>query len=220
MREKVQTLKLYTVGEEIFNSVSHGVGTLLSVIGTTVLVVFSSLYGGPREIIVSLVYGLSLVLLYTMSTLYHAFTGERVKRIFRIFDHSTIFLLIAGSYTPFMLLLLKDSPRAAVICGVIWALSILGIVLNCISIEKFEKLSMVLYVAMGWAVLLVLRDVLSTIAAPGFWLLITGGLCYTGGIAFYKMNKVRYMHSVWHLFVLAGSIFQYFAILLYVIPGA
>lgn len=211
-------LKRYTLGEEIFNSVSHGVGSLLAVIGTTILVTVSVLYGNREAVIVSLIYGLSLIMLYTMSTLYHAFSSEKVKHIFRIFDHSTIFLLIAGSYTPFLMILLGDEPIARITCYVLWGISILGIVLNSINLDRFSKLSLVLYLVMGWAILLFLPSVVSSLPRAGFWLLLLGGISYTGGVAFFLMPKVRYMHSVWHLFVLAGSVLHYLCILLYVIP--
>ncbi len=210
--------KFYTTGEEVFNAVTHGVGSVLAIIGTTVLVTVCALHGSLYGVGISLIYGISLIILYTMSTLYHSFTGSHVKRIFRIFDHSTIYLLIAGTYTPLTIGLMRASTRASVICAAVWILAVIGIILNCISITKFEKLSMLLYVGMGWAVVFMINDIMSALSPAGFILLLSGGLCYTGGIIFYKWNAVRYMHGVWHLFVLAGSALHYLCVILYAMP--
>lgn len=210
--------KFYTLGEEVFNAVTHGVGSVLAIIGTTVLVTLCAVHGTAYGVGISLIYGASLIILYTMSTLYHAFTGSHIKRVFRIFDHSTIYLLIAGTYTPLTLGLMRGSARASVICAVVWILAILGIILNCISITKFEKISMLLYVGMGWAVVFMIKDIVAALSPTGFILLLAGGICYTGGIIFYKWNAVRYMHGVWHLFVLAGSVLHYLCVILYAMP--
>ena len=210
-------IKFYTKSEEIFNATTHGVGSLLALIGTSVLVTLASCFSTRQAALICVIYGVSLILLYTMSTLYHAFPFEGIKQFFRVLDHSTIYLLIAGTYTPLTLLLLPSSEKAVVVCAVIWGAALLGIVLNAISIDRFEKVSLFLYVAMGWGVVFVFGDVVSALPPSGFWLLLGGGLCYTGGIIFYKW-KVRYMHSVWHLFVLAGSILHYLCIALYVLP--
>lgn len=210
-------MKRYTVGEEVFNSVSHGVGALLAVIGASVIVTLAACFGDIVGVLSSLVYGLSLVILYTMSTLYHAFPFEKVKKIFRIFDHTSIFILIAGSYTPFCLLALRSNPKGAWVAAVVWICAIGGIIMNAVSLEKTEKLSLVLYIIMGWAVVLVIRDIVAALSGPAFWLLLAGGLSYTGGIVFYKL-KFRYMHSIWHLFVLAGSVLHYLCIVIYVLP--
>ena len=209
--------KKYTMGEEVFNSVSHGVGALLAVVGASVIVTLAACFGDARCILSCLVYGISLVILYTMSTLYHAFPFEKVKNIFRIFDHASIFILIAGSYTPCCLLALKDNPKGVIVAAVVWICAISGIVMNSISLEKTEKLSLVLYVIMGWAVVFVIRDIVTALMGPAFWLLLLGGVAYTGGLIFYKL-KHRYMHSVWHLFVLLGSVLHYLCIAVYVLP--
>ena len=215
----VNPLKRYTVGEEIFNSVSHGVGALLGVIGTVVLIVLAAVNGSSLALGTSIVYGLSLIMLYTMSTLYHAIAAQRAKEVLRIFDHTSIFLLIAGSYTPFCLIALEGNPRGLLVAAVVWICAIAGVVLNAISLKKTEKLGMVLYVVMGWSVIMVIKDVVAALSAPAFWLLLIGGLCYTGGIIFYAMKK-KYMHSIWHLFVLAGSVLHYVCIAVYVMPMA
>lgn len=212
-------LRQYTKGEEIFNSVSHGVGALLAIIGGSVIVTLAVVFCGARSVLACTIYAVSLVLLYSMSTLYHAFPYPKVKYVFRIFDHSTVFLLIAGTYTPFTLITLQGKGKGLVIFIVVWAAALLGIFLNAISVNKFAKLSLVLYVAMGWSVVFAIGDVVKALPAGGVVLLILGGIFYTAGIAFYVAKKIRYMHSVWHLFVLAGSILHYFCIVLYVLPA-
>lgn len=213
------TMKRYTVGEEIFNSVTHGLGALLGVVGTVILIVLSAINGSSLAIGISIVYGASLIVLYTMSTLYHAIASERAKAVLRIFDHTSIFLLIAGSYTPFCLIALQGNPRGIFVAAVVWICAVVGIVLNAVSLKKTEKFSMVLYVLMGWSVILVIKDIIAVLPTPAFWLLLLGGIAYTGGIAFYAMKK-KYMHSIWHLFVLAGSVLQYLCIAIYVLPMA
>ena len=143
-------------------------------------------------------------------------TNATAKKVFRAFDHLGIFLLIAGSYTPITLVTLRG-PLGWTLFGIVWGAAVLGIVFNSISVERFKKFSMIAYIATGWAVLLAIVPLVRSIALPGIVLMVVGGLMYTVGILFYKMKKIRYMHSVWHLFVLAGALFQYFAILFYVI---
>ena len=210
-------IKRYTFGEEVFNSVSHGVGALLSIIGASVIVTLAACFGNVITVLSSIIYGLSLVILYTMSTLYHAFPFEKARKVFRIFDHASIFILIAGSYTPFCLVALSGNTKGIWVAAVVWLCAVGGIVMNSISLEKTEKPSLVLYVIMGWAVIFVIRNIVAVLPTAGFWLLLAGGLSYTGGIVFYKM-KFRYMHSIWHLFVLAGSILHYLCIVIYVLP--
>ena len=210
-------LKRYTVGEEVFNSVSHGVGALLAVVGASVIVTLAACFGDVLAVMSSIIYGISLVILYTMSTLYHAFPFDKVKKVFRVFDHASIFILIAGTYTPCCLIGLYGNVKGIWVTAVVWTCAVAGIVMNAISLEKTEKLSMVLYVIMGWAIVFVIKDVVRALWGPGFWLLLAGGLAYTGGIVFYKM-KFKYMHSIWHLFVLAGSVLHYLCIVMYVLP--
>lgn len=210
--------RFYTKGEEIFNAVTHGLGSLLGVIGTTVLVTLCAVHGTVHGAVISLIYGLSLVLLYTMSTLYHALIPARAKRVLRVFDHSTIFLLIAGTYTPMTFIALGDTWKGPALGTFVWAVAILGVVLNAINVTRFEKLSMVLYVVLGWAVVFAFSDIYRALPTPAFWLLVAGGVSYTGGIVFYKWNTRRYMHGVWHLFVLAGSVLHYLCVALYVLP--
>lgn len=211
-------LKQYTFGEEVFNSVSHGVGALLAIIGGSVVVTLAVLYGSSREIAACTIYAITLFVLYTMSTLYHAFPFPRVKYIFRIFDHSSVFLLIAGTYTPFMLITLKNNVKGIVIFSIVWAAAILGIVLNAISVNRFALFSLGLYITMGWSIMFAITDVVRALPFAGVLLLLLGGVGYTVGVLFYAVKRVRYFHSVWHLFVLAGSTLHYLCIVLYVLP--
>ncbi len=213
-----RTLKRYTVGEEIFNSVSHGVGSVLSIGGMTVLIVLSAVHGSALGLATSIIYGISLIVLYTMSTVYHAVPQPKAKEILRIFDHASIFLLIAGSYTPFCLIALEGNPKGVMVAGAVWLCAIVGIVLNAIDLKKTEKLGTVLYVMMGWAVIFAVKDIVAVLPIPAFWLLLLGGISYTGGLVFYAMKNVKYMHSIWHLFVLLGSILHYICIAVYVLP--
>lgn len=211
-------IKRYTVGEEVFNSVSHGVGALLAVVGASVMVTLAVCFGNTIAIVSSIIYGISLIILYTMSTLYHAFPFENVKKLFRIFDHTSIFILIAGSYTPFCLIALHGNKKAFMVILLIWLCALVGIALNAISLEKTEKFSLILYIAMGWGIVFVIKDIVAVLSPPAFWLLLLGGVSYTGGVVFYKMTKIKYMHSVWHLFVLLGSVLHYICIVMYVLP--
>lgn len=214
---KPHPLPRYTVGEEIFNSVSHGVGALLAVVGASVLITLAACRGDALCVVACCVYSLSLIILYTMSTLYHAIPFEKVKKLFRIFDHASIFILIAGSYTPFCLLALWGNPKGLTVAAVVWVCAIIGIVMNAVSLEKTKSIALILYVVMGWSIVFVMGDVTRALWNNGFWLLVAGGLCYTGGLIFYAAKK-RFMHSVWHLFVLAGSVLHYLCIVIYVIP--
>lgn len=206
--------KFFTLGEEIFNAVTHGVGAALA-IAATVLLLIRSASIGALAVVSCAIYGASLIILYTMSTLYHALAARTAKAVMRIFDHCTIFVLIAGTYTPFCLILLGGAWGWSIF-GAIWGLTALGITLNAINLEKYKVFSMVAYIAMGWCVLLVAGKV---IAALGFWgttLLLFGGIAYTAGIGFFASKK-KYFHSIWHFFVLAGSILHFFTVYFFVL---
>lgn len=216
MKKENSYLPRYSVGEEIFNSVSHGVGIALACIGLGVLIVMAGLYGDAWAIVSSALYCFTLFVLYLASTLYHAISNRMAKGVLQILDHCSIFLLIAGTYTPFTLITLRG-PLGWTMFGVVWGAAIIGIILNAIDIKKFSKLSMVCYVAMGWVIVLAIKPLYMALDLPGIILLGAGGLCYTGGIFFYSKNN-KYMHSIWHLFVLAGSVCHYICIAMYVIP--
>lgn len=208
--------KKYTLGEEIANSISHGTGALLSAIGLGVLVTLSAILGTTITIISSFIYGFTLFFMYLSSTLYHSFTNERLKRIFKTIDHCSISLLIAGSYTPFTLITLQGL-TGYVLFGIIWFFAIFSIVLNIIDVKKYQKLTLSCYLIMGWSVIFTIKPLVENLDRNGLILLVLGGLCYTVGVGFYLAKKTPYMHMVWHIFVLFGSVFHYLTIVLYVI---
>lgn len=208
--------KQYSTGEEILNSISHGAGAIFAACGTALLIVLAAFFSDAWGIVSSAVYGFSLIVLYTMSTLYHAITNERAKRVMRVLDHSSIFLLIAGTYTPISLVTLRG-PLGWVVFGLVWGSAVIGIVFNAVSIERFKKLSLILYIASGWAVVIAAKPMIATMRPGGLWLLLVGGLFYTGGIFFYVQKKRRWFHGIWHLFVLFGSVAHYLSILFYII---
>ncbi len=208
--------KKYTLGEEIFNSVTHGVGAGLSIAGTVVLIVFSAIYGNAWAVVSSAIYGASLIILYTMSTLYHSLTNEKAKKFFQIMDHNTIFLLIAGTYTPITLYIL-GGVVGWVLFGIVWGAAVIGITANSINLEKAKIPSIFCYVATGWVIIFAIKPLMAKIPFISGLFLIIGGAFYTLGIIFYAIKKVKYFHSVWHLFTIGGSVFHYFSILLAII---
>jgi len=201
------------LGEEIANSIAHGVGAALSLAALVILVVLSSRYGDPWRIVSFSIYGATLFFLYLASTLYHSFSNRRVKRVFRVLDHSSIYLLIAGTYTPVTLISMRG-PWGWTIFGLIWGLAVCGIVAKVFLMGKYRVFSVLLYVAMGW--LIVPFGPALAMISKGLmvWILI-GGLSYTLGLIFYGLKSVPYFHFVWHLFVLGGSVSHFFGILLY-----
>ena len=211
---KVNLMK-YSVGEEIFSAVAHCVGALLSIAATVLLIVFSALHHNTMGVVGSSIYGGTMILLYTMSTLYHALTNQTAKKVFRIFDHCSIFLLIAGTYTPYCLCTLWGKGGLGILIA-IWTCAILGIVFNAIALEKVKGVSLVFYVVMGLAILLRLPTLLQLLPMGAIVWMCLAGAAYIFGITFY-LWKVKYMHAIWHLFVLAGSICFFFSIFFYVI---
>jgi len=215
--DKKHHLKMYTLGEEIFNSVTHGVGAIFGVVVTIIMIVYTALNCNTWCIVSACIYGATLVALYTMSTLYHAITNPTAKKVFRSFDHSTIFLLISGSYTPYALVTMREYTNLGwVVFGIVWGSAIIGIILNSISVDKFKKPSMILYLASGWAAIIAMKPLIDHLPRNGLLLLFLGGAFYTGGIIFYKMKHKKYFHSIWHIFVLAGSVSHFFSIMFYV----
>ncbi len=208
----------YTHHEEIANSLTHGIGILLSIVGLAVLVRFSTLRGDAWHIVSCSIYGATLILLYTASTLYHSVPIPRIKGLLRTIDHSAIYLLIAGTYTPFMLVNLRG-PWGWSIFGTIWGIAILGIILKTTSFGRLPGISLGFYLTMGWIIVIAIKPMLAVLDKGGLELLILGGLAYTVGVVFYVWEKLPYSHAIWHLFVLAGSAFHFFAILFYVIPA-
>jgi hemolysin III len=213
---KTAAVKRYSLGEDIFNSVTHGIGGGLSIAGTVVLIVCAAIYSNAWGVVSSAIFGASLIILYTMSTLYHAITNPKAKSFFRIMDHNTIFFLIAGTYTPITLVPLRGA-LGWVLFGIIWAAAIVGIVFTSINLEKFRKPSVVCYILMGWAIIFAVKPMLDNVNALSLWFILIGGLFYTVGIIFYVHKEKKYFHSVWHLFTIAGSVFHYFAVLMFII---
>lgn len=213
IRKAEKISKRYTLGEEIFNAVSHGTGGLLAIAGTVVLIVLCAVYSDVWGVVSACVYGASLIILYTMSTLYHAITHERAKRFFRIMDHNTIFFLIAGTYTPFTLVSLHGK-TGWILFFIVWIAAAVGIALNSVNLEKFRKPSIVCYVLMGWVIIFAIKPMMNALPKLSMVFLLVGGILYTVGIIFYAVKKLKYFHSVWHLFTVAGSVFHYFSVLL------
>jgi len=222
MSKSTKLSRMYTLGEEIFNSVTHGVGGLISIASLVLLIVFAAIYGDGWCMASGIVYGITLIILYTMSTLYHAITPPKAKTVFRVFDHCSIFLLIAGTYTPYSLVALRKVDFHGLslgwlIFGIIWALAIFGIVFA--SMRKLNKfIEFPLYVVMGWLIIFSINDLMEIIPFSGFVLLLAGGIVYTVGAVFFVLHKFRYMHSIWHIFVLGGSILHFLSVILYVFP--
>lgn len=216
-REEIAKMNNQSMGEEITNAISHGIGALLAIAGTAVAIVYACLHGDAMSIVSASLYGAGLIILYLASTLYHSLTNLKAKRIFRIIDHCSIYILILSSYIPVSLSLIRGA-LGWVLFGINAGCTVIGVTLTAINMQKFHKLAMVLYILMGWSIVFLGIPTLITLPSTAIWLLVLGGLCYTGGIAFFAMKKPRYMHSVWHFFVLAGSVLQYFAFLFYALP--
>jgi len=210
---------LYSDAEEVAHVVTHGVGLLLSILGLVVLVVVASARGDVWHVVSVAIYGSTLVLLYAASTFYHALHSPRAKAVFRVLDHATIYLLIAGTYTPFTLVNLRGGWGWALF-GAVWGLAILGVVLEAAATHRGRILSLILYIGMGWLVAIAVKPLIASVATGGLILMVAGGLAYTGGVVFYAWRSLPFNHAIWHVFVLAGSVCHYFAVLLFVIPGA
>jgi len=209
---------LYSVGEEVAHAVTHGLGAVAGIVGLVVLVAYSVLYGDIWHVVSSCIFGASLILLYTSSTLYHGIPIPRAKQVLRVLDHSAIYLLIAGTYTPFLLVTFRET-FGWYMFAVMWTLALAGVCFKIFATGKFEKTSVAIYIGMGWIIVLIVKPFLAQIPMGGVWLMVAGGLAYTVGVVFYVWKKLPYNHAIWHLFVLAGSVFHYLAVLLYVIPG-
>lgn len=209
----------YTVGEEIANAVTHGVAALLSIAGLAVLVAFAVLYSGSPKVVAAVsIFGASMVFLYTASTLYHSIPNPRAKKVLQYLDHSMIYVLIAGSYTPFCLITLQGYTGIALLCAV-WLIAIAGISLQAVLLHKADWINCLLYLSMGWLAVFVIDPLVSTLDSTGLALLVAGGLAYTVGVVFYIFERIPYSHAIWHTFVFAGTTLQFFSVLFYVIPG-
>lgn len=217
---KDRILPTYTRGEEIFNMTSHIVGGVLGIVATVLCIVFASVNRNVYGIVSGAIYGVTMILLYTMSSIYHGLSPKRTsKKVFQVLDHCSIFLLIAGSYTPFALCSIRaiDPIAGWVIFGVIWALAILGIALNAIDIKRFKVFSMICYLLMGWCIIVKATILPKMLGINGLILLVAGGIAYTIGAVIYGLGKKhKYAHSIFHLFILLGSFLHFLCILLYV----
>lgn len=208
----------YTLGEELMNAITHGVGAGLGVAALVLCIVRASIHHNPYAIISGIIYGITLIVLYLISTLYHSFSPNiKAKKVFRVFDHCSIFLLIYGSYLPFLFVTLNGIVGWTLF-AVMTAVTAIGITLNAINLEKYKKISMACYIFMGWIIVFAFKSLLDSLDMNAIILLLIGGIVYTVGAIIYGIGKkVRYMHSLWHVFVLAASILQFFSIYLYVL---
>jgi hemolysin III len=213
----VSILNDYSVKEEIAHAITHGIGIILSIIGLTVLVAFATLHGNVWHIVSTSIFGATLIILYSASTIYHAVPISKAKDTLKKIDHSAIYLLIAGTYTPFLLVNLQGWVGWSLL-ALVWTIAGIGILLEVVRQDRFEKLSLALYLGLGWLVIVAIKPMLDSVAQGGLLLLLVGGLFYSLGVIFYVKKTMPYHHAIWHCFVLAGSIFHYFAVLFFVIP--
>ncbi|WP_019241801.1 MULTISPECIES: PAQR family membrane homeostasis protein TrhA [Bacillus] len=208
---------VYTKKEELVNAITHGIGVLLSITALVFLIIFAVKNGTAWHVVSFSIYGATMLLLYLCSTLVHSFPEGKAKDIFEIFDHSAIYLFIAGTYTPFMLVVL-NGPLGWTLLSIVWAIAIAGVVFKSFFVKKFMFMSTVLYVVMGWLIVIAWEPLTATLPTAGIVLLVTGGILYTVGAIFYVWRGFLFHHAIWHLFVLAGSISHFFAVLFYVTP--
>ncbi|MBM9591019.1 hemolysin III family protein [Leptospira sp. 201903075] len=217
--ELIDSIHEYSIGHEIANAVTHGIGGGLSIAGLSLLLTMAVLYGNIWHVVSSAVYGATLIILYLASTLYHGIYHTATKRIFKVIDHASIYLLIAGTYTPFTLVSLREhSEWGWTLFLVIWVLAFIGVLLLLLFPGKYSGARVVVYILMGWLAIFVMKDIRTAIGIGGISWLVAGGLSYTVGVIFYLWDRLPFNHAIWHLFVLSGSICHFFAILFYVIP--
>lgn len=207
----------YSKREEIANAVTHGLGVIFSIVALVILVMSSIKVGSVWHVVSFTIYGITMLLLYLASTLLHSFPEGRVKELFEIFDHSAIYLFIAGSYTPFLFIVVKG-PLSWTLFGIVWGIAILGVFFKAFFVKKFQVLSTFFYILMGWLMVIAWKSLVVTLPANGMTLLIWGGILYTVGTIFYVWRGFPFHHAVWHLFVLGGTTIHFFAVLLYVLP--
>lgn len=208
-----------SLAEEIANAITHGIGAMLSIAGLTLLVVLAVRFDDGIRVFSAIVFGVSLILLYLVSTLYHSFHPPKVKSIFKTLDHCAIYLLIAGTYTPFMLISLKGAWGYSLM-AIVWSLAVFGIFFKVFYYERFARISLFTYIAMGWLVIVASGEMLARVPSGGIYLLFFGGSAYTVGAIFYAWQRLPFNHAIWHLFVLSGSVCHFLAIYHYVIPIA
>lgn len=205
----------YNFKEEIANAITHGIGFLLSIPALVILIISAARNGGPLEVVSFTIFGVSMLLLYLFSTMLHSFKPSKAKNVFAILDHSAIYILIAGTYTPFVLVTLNGA-LGWTLFGIIWAMAIAGISFKCLFINRFRILSTLFYVLMGWLIIIAIEPLYTNLSSQGFYWLLSGGILYSVGAVFYIWRNLPYSHAIWHLFVIAGSGCMYFCILFYV----
>ena len=217
---KDRPLPSYTKGEEVFNMVSHIVGGAIGIAALVLCIIFSAVRHNGYGLAGSIVYGISMITLYTMSSIYHGLKDGTGKRVMQVLDHCTIYLLIAGTYTPILLSAMRpiDPVASWVLLGVVWGLAAIAITLTAIDLKKYAVFSMICYIGMGWCIIFKIPLLIAAVGWGGFWLILLGGVCYTIGAVLYGVGRTRkYMHSVFHLCVVAGSVLHLLAILIYVL---
>ncbi len=213
----VENIERYDKAEEIANAVTHGIAGVFSIAALVLMIVFSAVKGTAAHVVGSAIFGSSLIILYTASTIYHALTHKKAKYVFEILDHSAIYILIAGTYTPFTLTALRG-PVGWTLFGVIWGMAAIGIAFKAFFVRRFMVVSTLIYIAMGWTIIFVFSDLKANFHENGIFLLALGGVLYTVGTIFYMWRKMRFHHALWHLFVMAGSFCHVFSVMLYLIP--
>lgn len=206
----------FSLIEEIWHAITHGVGLALSIAALTIMVAYSSQSGSVISVLASILFGTTLIILYGSSTLYHAITHHDIKKRFQQFDHASIYILIAGSYTHVTLISLGNT-LGYTLFGVVWGTSLIGIYLKFAYPGRFEKLSLILYLLLGWMIVIAVKPLMEVMAPGGLWLLLSGGLLYTFGVIFYVWDNLPFNHTIWHLFVMGGSICHFLMVVLYVI---
>ena len=217
---KDRVLPVYTGGEEIFNMVTHIVGGAVGIATLVICVIISAMKGSVSGVVCSAIFGASMVTLYTMSSIYHGLRTDISKKVFQVIDHCTIYFLIAGTYTPMLICgLVRTAPVAAwIIFAAVWGFAFLATTLTAIDLKKYKVFSMICYIGMGWAIIFSIGDMYRCLGPAGFWLLLSGGIAYTGGTIFYKLgNNLRYFHSIFHIFTLIGSILHSLCVIFYVL---
>lgn len=219
MSQTIKPAFPYSMAEEISHAITHGVGAVLSIAGLAVLVAFASMYGDAWHVVSCSIYGATLILMYVASTVYHAVFEEKIKFVLRKIDHAAIYLLIAGTYTPFALVNLREEGGWWIFAAV-WTFALVGLVFEIVTLGKYKKISIAMYVGLGWIALLAIKPLMANVGVGGLWLLIGGGLVYSLGVVFYAWTSLKYHHTIWHLFVLVASALHFFAVLFYVIPLA
>lgn len=208
----------YSIAEETANSITHGLGAVGSIVGLAFLAAYAAKYGTAVHMTAAAIFGASLIILYTASTLYHAIPMPKTKAVFKVLDHSAIFILIAGTYTPIALVALP-SDQGIPLLVIAWSLALFGIIFKLFNTGKYDFIGVLIYLGMGWMIVFYGNTIIERVPEGGLWLIAAGGLAYTGGVVFYLWEKLPFNHAIWHLFVLAGSVLHYLGILIFIMPG-